>query len=61
MILLHTALQYQWQKVNQVLEAHQTPHTLPSWASYGVSIVKILEKIDHVTMAPRCMIKLNIE
>ena len=29
-------------------ESQQTPHTLPSRASYGVSIVKILEKIDHV-------------
>ena len=24
-----------------------TPHTSPSWASFGVSVVRVLEKIDH--------------
>ena len=28
------------------------PHTSPSRASYGVSIVRILEKIDRVITAP---------
>ena len=28
-------------------------HTLPLWASYGMSIVRILEKKDSIIMAPR--------
>ena len=38
----------QWQKLNQILESQQTPHISPLRASYGVSIVRILEKIDRV-------------
>ena len=34
--------------------SQQTPHILPSWASYGVSIVRIWEKIDRVNTAPHC-------
>ena len=40
--------------MNQVLESQQTPHISPSRASYGVSIVRILEKIDRVVTAPHC-------
>ena len=43
-----------WQKVNQILESQHTPHISPSRASYGVSVVRILEKIDCVMTAPRC-------
>ena len=37
------------QNINQSLYSQKTPHILPSWASYGVSIVRILEKIDNGT------------
>ena len=30
--------------VNKISISQQTPHTLPFWASYGVSIVRIWEK-----------------
>ena len=39
-IILHTALQ--WQSFN-------------SQQSYGVSIVRIMDKIDHVIMAAHCI------
>ena len=35
-------------------DSQKTPHTSPSRVSYGVSIVRILEKIDCVIMAPHC-------
>ena len=41
---------------NHVSESQQTPQTLPSRASYGVSIVRILAKIDRIIKAPHCMI-----
>ena len=53
--ILHLALRLQWQKINQILESQQTPHISPSRESYGVSIVKIWEKIDRVITAPRCI------
>ena len=34
--------------MNQVLESQQTPQISPWWVSYGVFIVKILEKIEHI-------------
>ena len=46
----HTALRWQWQSVYQTLTLEK-PHTLPSLASYGVSIVRNLEKTDHITTA----------
>ena len=51
--ILHTALRQQWQNVNQILEPQNTPHI--SRVSYEVSIVRILEKIDHVITAPHCI------
>ena len=41
--------------MHEILESQQTPHTSPSRASYGVSIVRILQKIDRVITAPHCM------
>ena len=41
--------------INQALESQQTPHTSPSGASYGVSLVRILEKIDRVITALHCI------
>ena len=38
----------------QSLESQQTPHTSASQASHGVSVVRILEKIDRVITAPGC-------
>ena len=34
--------------MNQILESQQSPQISPSWASYGVAIVRILENIDRV-------------
>ena len=42
--------------MDQILESQLTPHISPSWVSYGVSIVRILEKIDHVIMALCCIL-----
>ena len=53
--LLTTALRRQQQNLNQTSNSQQTPHTSPSWASYGASIVRILKKIDRVIMAPHCI------
>ena len=37
-----------------VINSQETSHTSPSWASYGVSTVKIFEKIDGVKTASQC-------
>ena len=52
--ILRTTLRLQWQKVNQMLQSQQTPHISPSRVRYGVSIVRILEKMDRVITAPHC-------
>ena len=44
--ILHTALRWQQQNVNQ---------TSNSRASYGVSIMRILEKVDRVITTTHCM------
>ena len=36
-----------YDKASIILLTHKTPHSLLSWVSYGMSIVNILEKIDH--------------
>ena len=41
--------------MNWILKSQQTPHTSPSRASYGVSLVRILEKTDRAIMAPHCI------
>ena len=48
-------LQWQQQNVNHTSNSQQTSHTLPSQVSYGVSFMRIQEKIDHVIMALNCM------
>ena len=45
-----TVAESESQKVNRILESKQ--NILPAQASYGVSIVRILERIDRVIMAP---------
>ena len=44
----HTSLRWQWENVDQILNSQQTPHTSPSSASYGVSSISILAKIDCI-------------
>ena len=56
MVLLHTTIQWQEQNINQIMKSQMTPHTSPLWASYGVSFMRILKKIDHVIMAPHCTV-----
>ena len=41
--------------MNEILESQQTAHISPSEVSYGVSIVRILEKIDCDIMTPECI------
>ena len=54
----HAALQCQQQNMNQTWSSQQTPHSSPSRASYGVSVVGILRKIDRVITAQHCIIVL---
>ena len=42
------------QNINQRLNPQKTPHTSPWRASYGVSFMNILEKIDQIITAPQC-------
>ena len=46
--------------MNQVLEWQQTPHTSPSRASYGVSVVRNMEKFDRDITTPHCSIRRTI-
>ena len=52
--ILHTALLWQQQNINQTSNSQQTPHSSPSRVSYGVSIMRILKKIVRVITAPQC-------
>ena len=54
MTIPNSALRQQWHKVNWILESQQ-----PSRASYGVSIVGILEKIDRAITSPHCTVFLR--
>ena len=54
-MILHTSLQELRQNINQRLSPKKTPHTSPWRASYGMSFMNILEKIDHVIKALHCM------
>ena len=49
------ALWWLQQNLNQTSNSQQAPHTSPSRASYGVSIVRIWEKIDRIITAPHCI------
>ena len=51
-----TATEHQSTSIN----SQKTLHISPSRASYGVSIVIILEKTDHVITAPHCMCMISI-
>ena len=52
MILL---LWWQQQNINQISKSQRTSHISHSWVSYGVSVVTIYEKIDHVIPASYCI------
>ena len=54
-MVLDIALQWLKQNINQNLDSQKTSHSLPSRASYGVSIVRILEKINFLIMTPHCI------
>ena len=54
-MILHVTLR--WQNVNQILISKQTLYTSHSQASYGVSIVRIWEKTDHIITAPHCILE----
>ena len=43
------------ENLGQTMYSQKTPHSLPSRASYGVSVVTILYRIDHVRMEPYCL------
>ena len=53
-MILPSALRWQQQNVNRTSNSQQTTHNSPWWASYGVSIVRIWEKIDRITTALHC-------
>ena len=53
--ILHTALRWQQQNVNQTSKSQETPHTSPWRASYEVSIMRIVKKTNRVITAPRCI------
>ena len=53
-MILHVTLRWQRQKVYQIDIRITT--VLPSWVSYGLSVVGILVKIDHILIAPHCML-----
>ena len=53
-MILPPALWWQQQNIYQTSKSQQTPHTLPSLASYGVSFARIRDKIDRVIMASHC-------
>ena len=40
------------QNINPTLDSQKSLHTSPSRASYGMSIVRYLKKINHVITAP---------
>ena len=55
--ILTTALLWHQHNLNQSSNSQPTPHTSPSLASYGVSIMRILKKTDRIITAPHCICK----
>ena len=50
-IIVHTSLPWLRQNVNQAMLSQKTHHISPSQMSYGMSVIRIWEKIDQVLMA----------
>ena len=53
-MVLYMARQWLRQNINHKLNSPKTPHSSPSWMGYGVSIVRIIDKIDYVLTLPHC-------
>ena len=51
---IKTFLRISHKKVFQILESQQSPPTSDSQASYGMSVVRILETIDHIITTLHC-------
>ena len=45
----------QWQNVDQTVNWQKTPHTSASQVSYGVSVARILQKIDCIITVLHCI------
>ena len=58
--MLHTVRYLLWQKINRNLYSQQAPHISPSRASYGLYIVRNLEKFNRVITAPQCIKNLPV-
>ena len=56
-MISYIALQWLMQTINQNFYAQNISPSVGSQASYGMFIVRILEKIDCVMMAPHCIIR----
>ena len=56
-MVLYMALQQMGQSLitSSIQYEQKTPHTSPSWVRYGVSFVRICEKIDCIIMALHCI------
>ena len=54
-MIFHTSLHWLTSNINKSLESQKKLHTSSSQASYGMSIVRNLEKINHVLMALYCI------
>ena len=54
-MILDRVLQLRGHYINRNLSSQETPHISQSRATYGLSIVRIWEKTDHVIMAPLCI------
>ena len=59
--ILHMTLWWQQQNIYHTSNSQQTPHTSPSQASYGVSIVRFFKKIDCDITAPNCISLWNLK
>ena len=55
----NTVMLWWLQNINQTLDSQQTPHSSPSWASYGMSVVRIREKINHVIATLWCIFSIS--
>ena len=54
-MILHTILQWQQQNINHTLNPQKASHISPSHVTYGISVVRICEKIDCVKTALHCI------
>ena len=50
-IISYTTQQWFHKNVNQRFNSQKISHTLPSWASYRVSILRVLKNTEHIITA----------